>query len=65
MLIEMHALTLEHSRCSTVGAAELVRQVYSKRPKGIVFTNYHYLWYDGRLKSVHRSAAVPEHFLLM
>lgn len=65
MLIEMHAHTAEHSPCSAVPAAELVRRVFAKGLQGIVLTDHHYLWTAAELKAVRRSAAVPDHFLIL
>jgi hypothetical protein len=65
MLLEMHAHTREHSDCSSIPAAELVRQVYAKGLQGIVFTDHHHLWSDEELRRVRCSAAVPEHFLIL
>mgnify|MGYP002344293080 CR=1 FL=1 len=65
MLIEMHAHSQEHSRCSGVTAADLIRQVFAKGLQGIVFTDHHYLWNEDELRSVRHGAAVPDHFLIM
>jgi aminoglycoside phosphotransferase (APT) family kinase protein len=65
MLMEMHAHTAEHSRCSSVPATELVRQVCAKGLQGIVFTDHHYLWSDSEILVVRRAAAVPDHFLIL
>lgn len=65
MLIEMHAHSREHSRCSGVAAADLVRQVFSKGLQGIVLTDHHYLWSEEELHSLRLAAAVPDHFLIM
>jgi len=65
MLIEMHSHTREYSRCSTVAAADLVRQVFAKGLQGIVFTDHHHLWEERELREVRRNSAVPDHFLVM
>lgn len=65
MLIEMHAHSAEHSRCSSVPAAELVKQVFAKGLQGIVLTDHHHLWDGDDLRAVRRAAAVPDHFLIM
>jgi hypothetical protein len=65
MLIEMHTHTREHSRCSTVPAEELVKQVFAKGLQGIVFTDHHHLWDEHALHRVRRAAKVPDHFLIM
>lgn len=64
MLLEMHAHTAEHSRCSSIPATELVRQVFAKGLQGIVFTDHHYLWSDKEIHQVRRAAEVPNHFLI-
>lgn len=65
MLIEMHAHSSEHSSCSGIPAADLVRQVHAKGLQGIVLTDHHHLWDGDELQAVRRAAAVPEHFLVM
>jgi aminoglycoside phosphotransferase (APT) family kinase protein/predicted metal-dependent phosphoesterase TrpH len=65
MLIEMHAHSKEHSRCSSVPAAELVKQVLAKGLQGIVLTDHHHLWDEDELLAVRRAAAVPDHFLIL
>lgn len=65
MLLEMHSHTVEHSRCSSIPATELVRQAFAKGLQGIVFTDHHYLWSDEKLLRVRRSSAVPDHFLIL
>lgn len=65
MLIEMHTHSSEHSPCSGIRAADLVRQVFAKGLQGIVFTDHHYLWDEDELRAVRLAAAVPDHFLIM
>lgn len=65
MLFELHCHTSEHSACSTVSAAELVRRVYAKGLQGVVITDHHYLWPDEELAALRREAGVPEHFLIL
>jgi hypothetical protein len=64
MLIEMHCHTEEHSRCSFVSAADLVRRIHAKGLQGIVLTDHHYLWPEKGLEALRRRAGVPEHFLI-
>jgi predicted metal-dependent phosphoesterase TrpH/aminoglycoside/choline kinase family phosphotransferase len=64
MLLELHCHTSEHSRCSVVGAADLIRQVHAKGLQGLVFTDHHYLWPVEELHEVRREAGVPDHFLI-
>jgi len=64
MLLEMHAHTAEHSRCSSIPAMDLVTQVFAKGLQGIVFTDHHYLWSDKEIDRIRRSAGVPNHFLI-
>lgn len=65
MLLEMHAHTSEHSRCSRVGAIELVRQVFDKGLQGVILTDHHYLWGEAELHDLKREAAVPGYFLIL
>jgi hypothetical protein len=65
MLLEMHAHTQEHSSCSHVAAADLVRRVFAKGLQGIVFTDHHYLWPEEELKVLRRKVGIPDHFLLL
>jgi 3',5'-nucleoside bisphosphate phosphatase len=65
MLLEMHSHTAEHSRCSAIPAAELIRQAFAKGLQGIVFTDHHYLWEDKEILQVRCSSAVPDHFLIL
>ncbi|MBE0536484.1 MAG: phosphotransferase [Phycisphaerae bacterium] len=44
MIVEMHCHTSEHSRCSKVPAAELVKRVYEMGIQAIVLTDHHYQW---------------------
>lgn len=65
MLLEMHCHTAEHSRCSSIEAVELVRQVYAKGLQGLVITDHHYLWPAKELAELRKLAGVPGHFLIM
>ncbi|MHB8765544.1 MAG: phosphotransferase, partial [Deferrisomatales bacterium] len=65
MLLETHCHTAEHSRCSHVPAAELVRQVFARGLQGVVFTDHHHLWPAQELAEVRRVAGVPGFFLLL
>ena len=64
MLLELHCHTAEHSRCSVVGAVDLIRQVHAKGLQGLVFTDHHYLWPADELRVVRRAAGVPDYFLI-
>lgn len=65
MLLEIHCHAAEHSLCSRVPAAELIRQCLARKLQGVVLTDHHYRWDDGELAALRRSAGVPEHFLLL
>ena len=65
MLIEMHCHTAEHSRCSSVSAVDLVRQVFGKGLQAIVLTDHHYLWPEHELAALREAASVPDHFRIM
>lgn len=65
MLMEMHCHTAEHSRCSSVSAVELVRQVHAKGLQGLVLTDHHYLWPAAELRTLRDQAGVPDHFRIL
>ncbi|HWI40508.1 MAG TPA: phosphotransferase, partial [Verrucomicrobiae bacterium] len=65
MLIEMHSHTSEHSGCSVVAAADLLRQVHARRLDGIVLTDHHYLWSAAELAELVARAGVPLTFPVM
>jgi predicted metal-dependent phosphoesterase TrpH len=65
MLLEMHCHSAEHSPCSSIAAAELVRQVHAKGLQGIVITDHHYLWPPEELLALRQRVGVPGHFLIM
>jgi aminoglycoside phosphotransferase (APT) family kinase protein len=64
VLIEMHCHTAQHSPCSSIAAAELVRQVAARGLQGIVLTDHHYLWTGEELRALRREAGVADHFLV-
>jgi len=64
MLLEMHCHTREHSPCSSVGAADLLKQLYRKGVQGAVITDHHYLWGEQELRSLRHDAEAPDHFLI-
>ncbi len=64
MIIEMHSHTSEHSACSHVSAADLVRSAFERGLQGIVLTDHHYFWGQEELEDLRRRSRVPKHFVL-
>lgn len=64
MIFEMHSHTAEHSSCSQVDAADLVRRAFEKGLQGIVLTDHHYRWPAEELAELRRRAQVPKYFVL-
>lgn len=65
MLLEMHCHTAEHSPCSHVDAAILVKQIFRKDLEGVCFTDHHFLWPQDELKEFRKSVEVPDYFLIL
>lgn len=65
MLLEIHAHTAEHSPCSKVSAAGVVREALARNLQGVVLTDHHYRWGDDELAALRRAAGAPDHFLLL
>jgi 3',5'-nucleoside bisphosphate phosphatase len=65
MLLEIHAHSSEHSACSRVAAAEIVRETQARNLQGVVLTDHHYRWNEAELAALRREAGVPDHFLLL
>jgi aminoglycoside phosphotransferase (APT) family kinase protein len=65
VLLEIHCHTAEHSSCSRIPAADVIRQAIARKLQGAVFTDHHYRWDDAELAALRRDAGVPEHFLLL
>ena len=65
MLLEMHCHTREHSPCSNVSAADLVKQVYRKGLQGVVITDHHFLWAEREIGALRRAAKTPDYFLIL
>ena len=64
MLLELHAHTNKHSRCSAITPLELIRGVLRKKLQGLVITEHHYLWSEQELNALRREAEIEEGFLL-
>ena len=62
MIIEMHCHTSEHSACSMVSAAEMVKKAIQVGIQAIVFTDHHYKWSDEEISLLRQEAGVPETF---
>jgi hypothetical protein len=65
MLLEMHCHTAEHSPCSHVDAASLVKQIFRKGLEGVCFTDHQYLWPQDELKQLRKRVEVPAYFLIL
>jgi 3',5'-nucleoside bisphosphate phosphatase len=65
MLLEMHCHTAEHSACSHVEAAKLVKQIFRKGLEGVVFTDHQYLWPEDELRHLRKKVEVPDYFLIL
>lgn len=65
MLLEIHSHTTEHSPCSHVSAADLIRHCSQNDVQGLVLTDHHYLWPVHELDALVKTCAVPDHFLVM
>jgi 3',5'-nucleoside bisphosphate phosphatase len=64
MILEMHSHTSEHSSCSHVAAADLVRRAFEQGLQGIVLTDHHFWWPPEALQELKRLAKVPKYFLV-
>ena len=62
MIVEMHCHTAEHSACSHVSAAELVRKAYQVGIQAITLTDHHYKWSEEELDELRKQAGVPSYF---
>jgi len=65
MLLEIHAHSEEHSRCSLIPAADILRQALGRNLQGVVLTDHHYRWSEEELDALRRSSGIPGHFLLL
>ena len=62
MILEIHCHTSEKSKCSVVGAGDLVARAFAEGMDGIVITDHHYLWSAEELRKIKIGAGVPDHF---
>ncbi len=65
MIVEMHCHTSEHSACSLVSAADMVKKAILVGIQAIVFTDHHYKWNDEELDLVRKEAGAPETFKIL
>ncbi|MFO7964862.1 MAG: phosphotransferase [Desulfobacterales bacterium] len=65
MIVEMHCHTTEHSACSHVGAADLVKKAFHVGIQAVVITDHHYQWDDDELCGLRRTSGLPEIFILL
>ena len=61
----MHCHTREHSPCSNVSAADLLKQLYRKGLQGVIITDHHFLWNEQELGALRQAAKTPEYFLIL
>jgi predicted metal-dependent phosphoesterase TrpH len=64
MLLELHAHTNRHSKCSIIDPVELVKRTVSKGLQGLVITEHHYLWSGEELARLRADACVEKWFML-
>lgn len=62
MIVEMHCHTSEHSSCSMVSAADMIRKAIQVGIHAIVLTDHHYKWNEEELEALRKEAGVPETF---
>ncbi len=62
MIIEMHCHTSEHSACSQVSAADMVKKAVQVGIQALVITDHHYQWDEEELEVLRKTAGVPETF---
>ncbi|MHB9155227.1 MAG: phosphotransferase [Endomicrobiales bacterium] len=65
MLLELHAHTSSHSKCSIIDPVTLVRESVRKGLQGLVITDHGYLWSPEELDRLRAQAGVEKHFLLL
>lgn len=65
MILEIHTHTLEHSPCSQIRAADLIKSIYDRGIDGVVLTDHHYLWSDRELRSLWTRLKLSADFLVM
>jgi len=65
MLLEIHAHSSRHSRCSHIDPVRLVRQVAKKKLQGIIITEHHYLWSQEELARLRTDAQIDDLFLVL
>ena len=65
MLLEIHAHTNRHSKCSILDPVTLVRKIVKKGLQGLIITEHHYLWSDEELARLREEAGVEKWFVLL
>src|SRR5690554_1709170 len=65
MIVEMHCHTSEHSACSMVTAAAMIKKAQIVGINTIVFTDHHYQWDEEELRLLRKSAGVPDTFKIL
>lgn len=64
MLLELHAHTTSHSKCSQCDPVVLVKQIQNKKLQGLVITEHHYLWSEQEIAALRKQAGVDDSFLI-
>ncbi len=65
MLLELHAHTNRHSKCSQLDPVKLVKKTAGKGLQGLVITEHHYLWSDEELDQLRIDAGIEKWFVLL
>jgi len=65
MLLEIHAHTNRHSKCSAIDPVTLVRKIVNKGLQGLIITEHHYLWSEEELSRLREEAGVDQWFVLL
>ena len=65
MLIEIHAHTKRHSKCSLLDPVALIRKTVNRGLQGLIITEHHYLWSVEELNQLRADAGVEKWFVLL
>lgn len=65
MLLELHAHTNRHSKCSLIDPVTLVKKAIAKGLQGLVITEHHYQWSDEELAKLKIEAGAVKAFILL
>lgn len=65
MICELHCHTSEHSACSFVAAADLVRRAWKTGMQTVILTDHHYQWTAGELTALKESVGLPDEYQIL